>query len=314
MDPIGTDLDLAMAAVGGRSVLATPAGGAGLEVAATSDALVVRTSSGEVRGSAGSLGASQADVTRLRLGLEGTWHGLGTGGGGTFVPTLEVGVRHDGGDAETGFGADIGAGLAWTDPSLGVQAELRARGLLTHEADGFSERGFAGSLAWDPAPGTDRGPSLTLTQTLGASATGGLDALLAPDAVRGFGAAGGDELGRRRLEARFGYGWATFGGRYTARPELGIVYSDTAREYIHAWRLAEARRAGFVFGLDVEGARRERVAGESEPEHRLGFGFGWRLEGARAAAFEVRFEGARLDAANADAPEHRLGARMTARW
>ena len=38
-----------------------------------------------------------------------------------------------------------------------------------------------------------------------------------------------------------------------------------------------------------------------------------RLSVMGSAAFEVRFEGARLDAAN-DAPEHRLGLRMTARW
>ena len=47
----------------------------------------------------------------LRLGLEGAWRGIGTAGGGTFVPVLEVGLRHDGGDAETGFGIDVGGGL-----------------------------------------------------------------------------------------------------------------------------------------------------------------------------------------------------------
>ena len=109
--PIETDLDLTMAALGGRSILAEAPAEGGLELSVTSDALVVRTTSDEVRGGRDSLAASEARVTRLRLGLEGTWRGLGTAGGGTFVPTLEVGVRHDGGDAETGFGADIGARL-----------------------------------------------------------------------------------------------------------------------------------------------------------------------------------------------------------
>ena len=35
--------------------------------------------------------------------------------------------HHDGGDAETGFGVDIGAGLAWTDPASGVQAMVAER-------------------------------------------------------------------------------------------------------------------------------------------------------------------------------------------
>lgn len=69
-----------------------------------------------------------------------------------------------------------------------------------------------------------------------------------------------------------------------------------------------------MFGVEVEGARRERVAGDAAPEHRLGLGFGWRLEGSGRERFELRFEGARLDAANDDAPEHRLGVRMTAHW
>ena len=81
-----------------------------------------------------------------------------------------------------------------------------------------------------------------------------------------------------------------------------------------AWRLAEARRAGLVFGVDVEASLRERVAGDAAPEHRLGLGFGWRLERSGHERFELRFEGARVDAGNDDAPEHRLGMRMTARW
>ena len=119
MAPIETGMDLAMAAIGGRSVLVKPPEDGGVELAATSDALVVRTTSDAVRGSAGSLAASEAEVTRVRLGLEGTWHGI-EAGGGAFVPSFEIGVRHDGGDAETGFGVDIGAGLAWTDPERGL--------------------------------------------------------------------------------------------------------------------------------------------------------------------------------------------------
>ena len=32
--------------------------------------------------------------------------------GAVLTPSVEVGVRHDGGDAEIGFGVDIGGGLA----------------------------------------------------------------------------------------------------------------------------------------------------------------------------------------------------------
>ncbi len=274
-----TDMDLMMAAAGLRgAVVAAPAEG-GPELAVKTDALAVRASSDAVRGEpggAGNLMASTAEVTRLRLGLEGTWRGLAVGAG-TLEPRLEVGLRHDGGDAETGFGLDLGGGLAWSDPASGLRAEVSGRGLLTHESAGFRQRGFAGRLGWDPRPGTDRGPRLTLTQTVGLAASGGADALLGRPTLAGISAndpgsgsgAGGGELANRRIEMKLGYGFAVFGGGYTATPQAGLGWTPGERETVLGWRLAEEeRRAGPVFGLDVEGARREPADGG--PEHRLG--------------------------------------------
>ena len=308
---IETDLALAMGALGLRGVVVEAPAEGGVELSVKTDAMAVRTTSDAARGTGGSMAGSQADVTRLRLALEGTWQGLRTGGGGVLTPTMEVGVRHDGGDAETGYGADIGAGLSWSDPARGLSGEVRARGLLTHEADGFGERGFSGTFAWDPAPSTALGPSLTLSQTVGAAASGGAEALLGRGTLAGLPANEGAALERRRLEATLGYGLALFGGRYTGTPELGLGLSDASREYRLGWRLAEVRRTGLVFGLDVEGARRERAAGEAE--HRLGLGVGWRLEGAGTERLELRLEAARLDGTNDDAG-NRVGVRMSARW
>ena len=208
--PMETGMDLTLAGAGLRSVMvAAPAEG-GLELAANPDGFVVRTSSDRVQGLAG----ADAEVTRLRLGLEGTWRG------GPFVPSVEIGVRHDGGDAETGFGADIGAGLAWSDLASGIAAEVRGRGLLTHADGDFRERGFAGSLNRDPAPSSARGPTLTLSQTLGAQASGGLDSLLSRPAMAGL-AANDDEdaLQSRRFDARLGYGFPLLGDRLIGTPE-----------------------------------------------------------------------------------------------
>ena len=237
MDPIETDMALRMAAAAGlRSVLVDAPADGGFELAATSDAMAVETTSDKVR-SGGSLAAAEAGVTRLRAGLEGRWRGIGS-----LEPSFEIGLRQDGGDAETGFGADIGAGLMWSEPARGIQAEVRARGLLTHEDSGFKERGLSGSFAWDPEPASDLGPSLTLSQTVGSSASGGMEALLRPDAARLFDAAnddGKDELRRRRFEARLGYGWSSFGGRYTTVPEVGIGLTEATREV--SPRLASCR-------------------------------------------------------------------------
>ena len=315
-EALKTDMNLAMAAAGLRGVVVEAPAGGGPELAVKTDALAVRTSSDAVEGAAGgNFAASTAGVTRLRLGLEGTWRGLVLGTG-TLEPRLELGVRHDGGDAETGFGLDLGGGVAWSDPATGFRAEASGRGLLTHESAGFRQRGFAGRLGWDPRPDSSRGPSLTLTQSVGVSARGGADALLGRRTLTGLAANDdSDELANRRFEMKLGYGFAVFGDRYTSTPQAGLGWSPSVRETVLGWRLAEERGAGLVFGLDVEGARREPAHGDSEAAHRLGLGLGWRLEGAPGTAFEFRVEGARLEAANDEGgPEHRLGLRLTARW
>ena len=274
--PIETDMDLAMTAVGLRGVaLEAPAEG-GVELAVNSDAMAVRTTSAEVRGTAadgiGNLAAGVAHVTRLRIGLEGTWRGLKVGDG-EVTPGIEIGVRHDGGDAETGFGLDVGAGLTWSNPNRGVQVEVRGRGLLTHESKDFRERGLFGSFAWEPEQGTGLGPKLTLTQTLGGPASGGADALLGRETLAGLTANdNGDEMAQRRFEARFGYGFYAFGDRFTSTPEISFNLSNTDRDYSLGWRLV--RDAGDGVSLEFSFEARHESANEIVGlEHAMGFRF-----------------------------------------
>ncbi|MYI48907.1 MAG: autotransporter outer membrane beta-barrel domain-containing protein, partial [Rhodospirillaceae bacterium] len=95
---LGADIDWTMAAAGLRGdVIALPMEGSGLALAVTSDAMWARTTSDKTRDH---LEASESDVTRLRLGLEGSYR-VALEEGGSLTPKLEVGARHDGGDAET---------------------------------------------------------------------------------------------------------------------------------------------------------------------------------------------------------------------
>ena len=307
--PIRPDMELLMSAVGVRGVL-LDGGAGGPTLTAKSDAMAVRTSTDAVTG----LAASEADVTRLRLGLEGS-QPVGLGGDAVLTPSLELGVRHDGGDAETGFGADIGAGLALAVPSGGLSAELRARGLLTHEAGGMRARGVSGTLAWDPAPESDRGVSLKLSQTVGGPATGGADALLARPTLAGLGAEEDEGPLGRRLEARLGYGLGVFDDDWTALPELGLGLSDTGREIRLGVRLTERMAAGLAFEIGVETTRRED--GDGTPGQGLAVGLGWRLTEPMNGilALEMRIEAARREAANDNrAPEDQVVFKLTARW
>ena len=266
-----------MAAAGLRGAVVRALSGGGPEPAVKSDAMTVRTSSDGIVGKPGgngNLSAETAGATRLRLGLEGSWKGVRLGAG-TFEPRLELGMRHDGGDAETGFGLDLGGGLAWNDPETGMRAEVSGRGLLTHESAGFRQRGFAGALGWDPQPDTARGPSLALRQTLGVSASGGADALRGRGTLEGL--AGNDDgngLDRRRLELTLGYGFAEFGDRFTSVPEMGFGMSEGHRGYSLGWRVVRDPRAGDIGSLEfaLEGRRREAVNDNTgaEPEHTVG--------------------------------------------
>ena len=264
-----TDIAMTLAAAGVRGTLLE---GDGPKLDAVADARWVRTTSEKVTASAengGNLAATQADVTRLRLGLEGSWAVALDDEGSAVTPRLSFGVRHDGGDAETGFGADIGGGVTLAMPAHGLSVSLEGRGLLTHEAKGLSDTGFGGTIAWDPAPSSKRGLSLTLRQSFGGSATGGKDALFSREAMDGL-AANGNGGGNRRLEGRIGYGLPVFGDRFTGTPEIGFGLSDDGRDYSLGWRLTREGRDAGSFEVALEATRRES-ANDNTPEHGIGF-------------------------------------------
>ena len=183
----------------------------------------------------GNLAAATADVWLVRTGIEGSRRfALGGGTAGmVLTPSFELGARLDGGDAETGLGVDLGGELAFAAPKQGVALDLKARGLIAHEASGFREWGASASLTWDPRPSTDRGLALRLRQGWGGSPTGGMDALLGRETLAGLAANdnGDTTASAGRLEAELGYGIALFGGGFTGTPHLGFGLSDTARDY-----------------------------------------------------------------------------------
>ena len=265
------DLAMSMGAAGLRSELLKPENGEGLALAVKGDARFTRTSSKAVGSGDGKLEAADADVWLLRTGIEGARRfALGDGGDGAAVtPSFELGLRLDGGDAETGVGADMGGGLAFADPRRGLVFESRARGLIAHEASGFREWGASVSFGFDPRPETERGLSLSLTQSWGASPTGGMDALLGRETLAGL--AANDDGGRfeasSRLEGELGYGLAAFGGAFTGTPNIGFGLSDNARDYRLGWRLTSAVPGDPGFEVSLDATRRETANDDTPAEH-----------------------------------------------
>ena len=256
-----------MAAAGLRGdLLEAPTQGAGPALALTSDALWARTASEKTR----DLAASASDVTRLRLGLEGSWRfsldggGAGATPGASLVPKLELGARHDGGDAETGLGIELGGGIAWVHPALGLTLDVSGRTLIAHEDDDLEDRGFAAALGFDPRPQSERGPSFSLRQDFGGQASGGLDALFQPATLD---ERSGAEA-TRRWTAEAAYGFPAFGGRWTASPHAGLGLAPGTRDLTLGWRWTPAENAHpLSFGLKAT----RRQSDGAAPEHAVGF-------------------------------------------
>ena len=258
-----TDLSMTLAAAGVRGDLLTPSEPGGLALALKADAFWVRTESDALSTpGVGNLAAARADATRLRAVLDGS-RTFALAGGATLAPSVALGVRHDGGDAATGTGLELGAGLGFADPSRGLDMALRVYGLAAHAEDSHREWGVSGSLRLVPGA-AGRGLSMSLTPSYGAD-PGGSERLWAlPDAHAL--AANGDAPASSRLDTEFGYGLPVFGGGFTGTPNVGLGLSDTARDYRLGWRLTPAAGGDTGFELSLDAMRRES-AENGDAEH-----------------------------------------------
>ena len=232
-----TDIEMKMAALGARGALLASGG---FDLAARTDALLVRTSSeGTSR-----MAETEADVSRLRLVLEGS-RPFASASGTSLTPSVEVGVRRDGGDAERGVGFEVGGAMRYANPSLGLTVEITARRLMAHEQSGYSEWGAGGSVQFAPG-GAERGFSAKLGSSVGTTASG-VEGLWAMGDTRGL--TGGAQA-PGRLDAEAGYAMGAFGGSGVITPYGGFSMSGD-RRYRAGWRL----RLGDSFNLSLEGDR-----------------------------------------------------------
>ena len=198
-DPVTAGIGWSMAAAGAEGDLAPGERLGGADLGWHADALWTRTASDAATGLASSVG----ETVRLRLGLKAAWERTLVEGV-TLRPRLEIGLRHDGGDAETGHGIEIGGGIGIGDPASGLSMTIEGRALALHEDGAFESWGLGASVSWDPRPETRRGWSATAGGSLGGSSSGGVDALLGPEAFPGLPEAGGE--GGWSLEAAYGTG------------------------------------------------------------------------------------------------------------
>ena len=251
--PIETRLSMAMAAGGGRGQIL--GGGEGFGLAFKADTLWVGMRTKAASGPGGNLDSTTAAVSRLRTALEGSQR-MTIAGRMALTPSVEIGIRQDGGDAETGRGMDLGAGLVLADGVTGLAVDIRVRRLLVHQADAFAESGMSISVSYNPTPSTPLGFTARVSPAWGGDAMSGTEALWGRESMGGM---SHDPLmngGGQRLDTEVGYG-LPIGSRFVGTPRAGVRTSKYGRDYRIGYgiQVLEQGRLNLQLGVDAE--RRE---------------------------------------------------------
>ena len=207
---------------------------------------------------AGTLQGGKFRVSRQRLMLEGT-HVQALASGATLSPSIEVGVRNDGGDGETGTSVEAGGGVRYADPATGLTVEARARTLLAPGGD-YEEWGASGLVRVDPGAA---GVGLALSVRPAWGRTAGSVQQLWGTGVAGRTPATGQAGGR--LHADFAYGLSAPRGLGIVTPYAGIGFADTGAR---SWRMGAQWQVAPAARVSLEGTRREAAIDEGS-ERRL---------------------------------------------
>lgn len=251
--PIETGLSMAMAAGGGRGEIV--GNGDGFELAFKADALWVGTRTKAASGPGGKLGATRAAVSRLRTAIEGSQK-LTLARRMALTPSIEVGIRQDGGDAETGRGMDLGAGVTLADGVTGLAVDIRVRRVVVHEADGFAESGTSISISYNPTPSTPLGFTARVSPAWGGEAMSGAEALWGHESMGGMGQNHLLGSGGNRLDTEVGYG-LLIGARFVGTPRIGLRTSEYGRDYRIGYTLNALEQDAINLQLGIDAERRE---------------------------------------------------------
>ena len=202
---------------------------------------------------AGTLRSTTLDASRHRLMFE-AMHVRRLASEATLTPSVEIGLRYDGGDGETGAGVEVGAGLGYSVGGLAVK--VNARTLLEHGgADEYDEWGLSGLVMYQPRS-DGQGLSMTLGSTWGV-AHSGVQAMWSRHDARAL--ARGDTVlhAAQRFQSELRYGVGGPLGRALWLPYVGADTGDGHR----AVRLGVRLTAAGSLEAGVEIGRRESLYG-----------------------------------------------------
>ena len=225
-------LDMRLAAFGFKGKLLAQERGSPFNLGFRGDAMWVRTRSEATRG----MEAASATVTQARLVTE-------TGfdfeiGSGTLSPTLELGIRHDAGDAERGIGIEAGGRFRYQTGRVSIEALVRT--LLTHEDDNFEEWTVSTTLQILPRP-NGSGLDLKLTPAWGTAANT-FGQLWEEQARRAL-TRPAHEPADHRIDSEIGYGFrSVLGTGGVWRPYVAATHGNASAAIYRAgtqWKITD---------------------------------------------------------------------------
>ena len=216
-----TDLEMAMGAVGARRELWQHDNGA--VVALKTDVSWLRMESTTVVGEAGRLEGAKAEVSRARLMAEAK-RKITFDNGAILTPTVEMGIRHDRGDAQTGSGIEVGMGARYTTPNGRWFFEGKGSRLLTSEGDEEDDWGMSLAMSLTPER-NGHGLSFRIEPSWGTQENGTQRLWSMQDARNlAVGQPTSKEIGQLRTEISYGLAPDLFGRVVT--PYLGMNIGD----------------------------------------------------------------------------------------
>ena len=169
---------------------------------------------------AGTIEAVNLNASRHRLMFEGL-HVHKLASGATLAPSVEMGMRYDGGDGDTGHSLEIGAGLRYADPATGLTVEGRARTVPIHSGD-YREWGVSGLVRLDPGA-AGMGLALSVQPAWGQTASG--VQRLWETGMTGGAAPANQAAGRVNARLAYGIGTTTWGGQGVLTPYTDVSLS-----------------------------------------------------------------------------------------
>lgn len=184
------------------------------------DVLSARTKVESAHSGGTSVAGVKADANRVRLMLEAS-HTHILDDGVQLKPSVDVGVRFDDQDGETGTGTEVGIKLRYTDSASGLTVNLSGRTLIKHNRDDengydnyYNEWDFSIGGSWRSPTGADgQGLSFSVSPGYSEIVDGGQPAWQTLfDAVEK----------EARMNARVEYGLPAFGGLLTPYSEIPI--------------------------------------------------------------------------------------------